>query len=351
VSDDVRAAQHNAVDLPRLRDRLVDSLENGAVAITLEHTDAPLRLPLMAGPLGPRRMRIPQWCSLLLATARTAPLYYVTREITELTQQAAAAMPFYRVYADRIPSTTGIVVFGDTVIDVPEEHLAPGERVMINAFMWLPVSDTGDGPGVACVTWQDTDVLLAHQPELHLSGPQRAYTDRVMRSRYGPLAYHDEYLLPFGDRPYGIAADRPVANTATATVLCTWALMNQRLTHVRDEPLPRAVRKAAQRAGRPEPAVRIVELRTRTTRRAPEDVDPQQRDPDAPARVYTKRWVVQGYGYWRDTWYPSRQRHEQQFVHVPSYVKGPEGAPLVGGERVNVLRHGDAAALRKETSA
>ena len=38
---------------------------------------------------------------------------------------------------------------------------------------------------------------------------------------------------------------------------------------------------------------------------------------------------MQGYGYWRDTWYPSKGRHEQQWVEVDSYVKGPEGAPWV----------------------
>lgn len=350
MSDDVRVAQHKAVDVPRLRDQWVESLENGAVRIMLEHTDAPLRLPFIPGPFGSRRMNPAQWSNLLLKTARTAPLYYVTPQITELTRQASAAMPYYRLYSDTPPSPTGIVVFGDYVVDVPPEALLPGGRVMINAGMWLPIDDTGDGPGLMAVTLQDTNVMLAHQPELHLSGAARRRATEVMRSRLGPLAYHDEYSLPYGDNPYGVSSAIKVQNTATAMFLCTWALMGQRLTEVRDEPLPRSVRKKAQRAGRPEPVVRTVDLRTRTTKRAPGDVDPQQRDPDAPARVYTKRWVVQGYGYWRDTWYPSRQRHEQQFVHVPSYVKGPEGAPLVGGERVNVLRHGDAAALRKEVS-
>lgn len=38
------------------------------------------------------------------------------------------------------------------------------------------------------------------------------------------------------------------------------------------------------------------------------------------ARTYDKQWPVKGYGYWRNTWYPSKQEHRQQFVYVPSWV-------------------------------
>lgn len=48
---------------------------------------------------------------------------------------------------------------------------------------------------------------------------------------------------------------------------------------------------------------------------------------------YSTRWVVSG--HWRQHWYPRLEIHRPMWISP--YVKGPEDAPLKGGERVNVL--------------
>lgn len=341
----VRAARHRAVDVPALRDRLLEGWrDRGHLRqLLLAHPSTQMNLPtyLRDEAAGVNRQwTLDEWITWLVERVAAAELFYVTPDMTELITQASQAAPSYEVYRDRLPAETGLVVFGQPFCEVPPERLAPGQRVELNAFLWATVPDVGGGvsgpqPGVMVVTLQDTEVLLLTQPWDGSDGTaaQLQQIITAMRSGLGPLAYHEEYPMPFGDTPWGEPAGLPVNNAAVAAAFTTWILMGQRIATVEQEVLPRHVRKRAARAGRPEPKVRTVDMRR--TGRAQQE---QEQQPGTDPRKYTKRWVVKGYGYWRNTWYPSRERHELQYVHVPSYVKGPDGAPLVGGERVNVLR-------------
>lgn len=342
----VQAARHRAVDVPALRDRLLGAWKAGMLRELLEaHPGTQMHMPVH------RRNEakgvnalwtVAEWERWLLKRLPEAELFYVTQDMTELVTQAANAAPSYEVYHDRLPAEVGFVVYGKPFCEVPASELAPGQRVELNAAFWAPVPDVGGGesgpaPGLMCVTLQDSDVLLWTQPMDHLHASASAVRRVVERLRqaYGPLAYHEEYPLPFGDTPWGSEPGKPVKNAAIAALFTTWILMGQRITTVQKEPMPKYLRKQAQRDGRPEPTVRTVTLRQASRGRVADD---QQEQPGQPSRRYTVRWPVKGYGYWRNTWYPSRERHELQYVHVPTYMKGPEGAPLVGGERVNVLR-------------
>lgn len=340
---DIRPEIHTAADIPDLRDRLLRGWRAGGLRLVLTETDAPMHMPLTGSGSLRRPLTIDEWCALVMHHLDRAPLYHVTAEMTHLVVQASEAMPHYQVHEDKLPSPSGLVVFGDTMCDVPTAVLPPGQRVLVNAALWFPVAETGGGPGVMVVTLQDTGVLLTTQP-LGFSGHELRRVVDDMRASMGALAYHEEYPLPYGGDPYpdvralveGQSPDGPVRvrNQAVAAMICTWTLMGQRITRTETEQLPRALKRRYAREGRPEPVVRTTTLR----RTGAAVQDTQERAPGASGRVYTKQWVVSGYGYWRNTWYPSRERHEQQFVVVPSYLKGPEGAPMVGGERVNVLR-------------
>ncbi len=341
--EDIQPEIHTAADVPDLREHLVRGWREGALRLILGQTTAPMHLPMTGRGAVRREMTKAEWCTLALHHAERAPLYHVTRQMTELVVQAAQAVPYYQVHADQLPSDSGLVVFGDTMCDVPRERLHPGQRVLINAALWFTVADTGDGPGVMVVTLQDTGVLLHTQP-MGWTDHERRTVVVDMQTQMGSLSYHDEYPMPFGSTPWTgsrpdldeLPADGPVRvrNQAVAAMICTWTMMGQRITTTQDEKLPRALTRRYAREGRPEPAVRTTTLR----RKASAHQDTQERAPGASGRVYTKQWVVSEYAYWRNTWYPSKERHQQQLVLVPSYVKGPEGAPMVGGERVNVLR-------------
>lgn len=51
-------------------------------------------------------------------------------------------------------------------------------------------------------------------------------------------------------------------------------------------------------------------------------------------REYRHRWIVRG--HWRNQYYPSRNDHRP--IWIDPHLAGPEDKPLLGGERVNVLR-------------
>jgi hypothetical protein len=117
--------------------------------------------------------------------------------------------------------------------------------------------------------------------------------------------------------------------TLATTLAAAWHLMYQpALSDRTAAEVDKGVRRSYARAGRPAAEVTVIDLRTLYR-----PGDPGH-EPDTEAGRYSHRWVVRG--YWRDTWYPSAGEHRKQWV--PSHVKGPDEAPLLVRERVNVWR-------------
>lgn len=345
---DTRARHWRPRDVPKLRDALLKAWESELLLEILAATaDDRMHLPVSARHIDTgmaecwSRM---DWRNCLVEQLPSVEMFYVDADTTELVAQAAAAKPRYQLWEDKLPADAGLIVFEHPYCVVPAEVLEPGQRVELVAALWFKVDDTGIGgggnpaPGVMLVTLQDTDVLLWTQPIGDVVGTRAEAQRAIQRliADHGPLSYHEEYPLPFGDRPWG--EDTPeigIKNTAVGAALTAWILMDQRMTEVREEPPPRHQVERAAKTGRPRPkGVRVVTMRAPARRANPR----QQRREGEASRTYTVRWPVTGYGYWRNTWYPSRGRHEEQFIEVPGYIKGPEGAPLINAERVNVLR-------------
>lgn len=115
-----------------------------------------------------------------------------------------------------------------------------------------------------------------------------------------------------------------VAALASAWLLMQQPLLIDRTRERADKPTARAY----ARDGLPAPEVTVVDLRRQYT--------PQDRDADAGSgRHYKHRWIVSG--HWRNQAHgPGMSLRRQTWV--PSYVKGPEGAPLLSTEKVNVWR-------------
>lgn len=320
-----------AGNVPRVRDALVEHWGRSLAWVLSQHPGK-LYFPFHRDRLGPdgypASWTVGEWVDQLRRWLTEAELFYVTADMSTVVRQAAHAMPTYQVYPDVLPAKVGFVVFGDTVclVDDTCPEMEPGERCEIRAMLWGPVEETSSGPGVMLVTLQDSDIMVGTRPKL-AEMPREVVATAIS----SPVAYHEEYPLPYGNRPWG-EADRPVHNTAVAAAMSAWIMMGQKITSEATERAPRALRRQYEREGRPEPTVRTVTLRQASK-------PAQERQPgQESSRVYRHRWVVGEYGYWRNTWYPSAEEHRLQYVYVPAYVKGPQDAPMIGGERVNVLR-------------
>ncbi|GAA1008499.1 hypothetical protein ACFQWA_11840 [Streptomyces thermogriseus] len=251
----------------------------------------------------------------LVTHLRAADLYWISDDMTALSVHAGEQLAAARwATADR-PSPIGLAVFdgGLGMADV-----APGIHAPVQALAW------GPGPGSTLIVWHllDGPELLSALPGADVSGVP-------------PLLAVREDRLPVTDEPVSLD-DLPAhkgmrpSRTIVAALAAAWHLMQQPQLADRTMREPsRADARALRRAALPDDGVTLVTLRRQYT--------PTDRDPDAgtDGRRYRHRWVVSG--HWRNQPYgPGRSKRRQTWI--PSYVKGPEGAPLLVTEKVNVWR-------------
>lgn len=252
----------------------------------------------------------------LMAThLRAADLYWISDDMTALAMHAGEQLAAARwATADR-PSPIGLAVFdgGLGMVDV-----APGVNAPVQALAW------GPGPDSTLIVWH-----LMNGPELFAGLPG------VNVSRVPQLLAVREVRLPVTADPVSLddlpAREGLRPNRAiTAALAASWHLMQQPQLADRMVQEPgRADARSLRRAGMPDAGVTLVALRRQYT--------PADRNPDAGSdgRRYRHRWVVSG--HWRNQAHgPGRSLRRQTWV--PSYVKGPEGAPLLSTEKVNVWR-------------
>jgi hypothetical protein len=81
----------------------------------------------------------------------------------------------------------------------------------------------------------------------------------------------------------------------------------------------RGLRRRMEKAGarRPDPLVRVVQLRKHKHAYTHSDGDQEQVD-------WSCRWLVQG--HWRNQWYSSKQIHQP--IWIAPFIKGPDDKPL-----------------------
>lgn len=234
-----------------------------------------------------------------------------TSDMAALATAAGRSLEQVDLCAENRPSGTGLLVMDGGVGRVPYED---GLCIPIDAVSWGP----SDG-GLMVTLW-----LARYQIEQAAA----ATGNTLMSENVAPLVPMVWGSIP--TRPYPVAEVCEEMRTIVATMAAAWHLMRQpTLTDRQRLPADRNVRRAYARAGRPEPEVTIVDLRAlyRPT-------DPDHK-PDVEPGRYSHRWVVRG--HWRDQAH-GPERSLRKRIWIPDYLKGPDGAPLLVRERVNVWR-------------
>ncbi len=244
----------------------------------------------------------------------TADMYWVTDDMTRVALDASQDLPEWSPVAVQ-PSPWGMLYWAGLLPEIhpfPREH--PDATLPLAGVLW------GREAGRIAVNLLTTAAAAA---ALGDKLGQRVIVEDT--PPLGPLGY---FTLPLEGHP--VPEDNTVDEAVGITALlgATWTLMQQPTIAERREVRPgrRDVEDVLRLEGS-RPLVSAVSLRPmRTVRPGSED---------APSgRHLTVRHVVRG--HWRQQYHPSDHSHRPKWI--PSYLKGPEGAPLHLTQQVMVWR-------------
>lgn len=313
------------VDLPSIRERTAEHVaRTGYTAYENAINDGRQHLR----PMGQTPYAAAHLAAAEVQRLQGADLFYVTAPMTELAIAAGASLPAFTLMPEDLPSMNGLLYFEKPIAVVDYAQYIENEGCSpIVAVTWSEW--TGANPkwvrGGVWMTWYaDRDGMLDHAVRRGII--TRANADDF-RSGVGPLLIDNESASPFSPEPLpnedGTWGNEGGANTTygwLATLKAAWLLMQQPMARVEDAVHDRAARRRAQREGKTPPRVRIIHLRR-----------PPGASHGGGGREYHHQWVVRG--HWRQQWYASREVHRP--VWIAPHVKGPEDAPLIGGEKVH----------------
>jgi hypothetical protein len=244
-----------------------------------------------------------------------AVLFYVSAEMTDLTMAAATSLPFFDLNREDLPAEQGFIVFAKPVARYSNEG-KPDAKV--RACCWEVI----DGTSLWLTFYTDWHTWLEDCRSAGVFRPD-SLNDCLRNDHWlyfetfviSPLSGHQEVEGEWEE-------DAREVGSLDSAVRAAWLLMQQPLAETSDVLPDRAARKRLRRAGTEPAPVRVIGLRR------PKGASDKGDGP----RDYQHQWIVRG--HWRQQWYPKRQVHRP--VWIAPHVKGPDGAPMLGGEKVNV---------------
>jgi hypothetical protein len=247
-----------------------------------------------------------------------ADLYFVSPEMAELALEASRSLPLFRADPQDFPSEIGLLFF--------------------NGGMQIPWND--DFCSVHAISWQ-AGLSSAHyavyidvRSALDALGGESA-KNALAHLRAMGASTNDIWFLDINRGLLGFHTDsengeqqeldalsgHPLGTSAYLLLRSALLMMQQPFAAITDATYDRAARRRLEKLGQEPPRVRVITLRRPKSSNDHGDSD----------REYHHQWIVRG--HWRQQYYPSRGVHRP--VWIAPHVKGPEGAPMLGGEKVH----------------
>ncbi|MEU9947059.1 hypothetical protein [Streptomyces sp. NPDC047939] len=251
----------------------------------------------------------------LAAHLDVADMFWIQQDMAALSMHAGEQLAAARwATADR-PAPCGLLYWQDGI-----GHMdAQGVQIPVEACVWGPYEGE-------MLLW-----LLMSRDRLVAETRQRGHPFDIVEDAVPPLIPIYGATLPVTTDPASMAdLDPGLPQPVVAALASAWLLMQQPLLIDRTrERADKPTARAYARDGLPTPDVTVVDLRRQYT--------PQDRDPNAGSdqRTYRNRWIVSG--HWRNQAY-GKERALRRQTWVPAHMKGPDGAPLLSTEKVNVWR-------------
>jgi hypothetical protein len=294
--------------LPRWRDTVRKAWEPGA-PFTVS-TDAMKSLDVGAHDF------VPRW---EYATLGDAQLWYVGAAMCDLLDGAAPGLPPTELTASVMPDECGFVLFEAPLAGIDAN--GSGNAVSVGAYLWgrarWRTPQGKERPVLGVTIYGPSGGLLAHE------------VSPVMMIPLGGL------IWPFGESCDFVAFDGGARDESMQEdrrrLLALWLLSAQPsltsnvLAHQSQVTSKAKAKRLAAGKARRDPPVRVLQLR-------------RQPKPDAGAperteggRTFRHRWTVSG--HWRNQAFgPAYSKRRPTYINP--YLKGPDNAPLLKGERV-----------------
>lgn len=279
------------------------------------------------------------WTGLDLARTEADRLdrsetFYISPEMTQYAEVAARSGFLPQPLKDTdLPMPHGFAFFDRELMFeggvAPDKDGAKAFRMPIKAVLWRPSVITVNA-------WPHGERLLGINLSFYatretIEREERAagtYDPSVQRP---PLVLVNTHGWPFdvdwlGKTDGGDPGPLDAIAQARRYMAAFWALVQQEIV-VFHEPQPndRHTRKQALREkfrGNPD-QIRVITLRRKTNRTV-------ERDPDAPHRDFTHRFIRRA--HWRQQWYPSLKIHRQ--IWIDQTIVGDDDLPLLVKDRV-----------------
>jgi hypothetical protein len=271
------------------------------------------------------------------AVCEEGQLIYVTADLIDVVEQAAAATPDdLTLTLDDLPAPSGLVVLARPIFGTDAGPERPGESIRVDGLMWgtakLPPADldwlnpgvvfTEDALSVGSLRWVEAD----HGDQLAAVMSHGTEMTRTHLPAWMPMGRSD---WPYGTPiPYRHRHDIPDPSLSSMVedrrfMAALFAVLNQRRLVATEVVAPsRQVRRQAERKGRRHPDVVVVHLRR----------NEYSTEPIGEGRTVGVRFPVRPF-YRRQPVGP-RAEGRRKIVLVPGHWRGPEGAPVVHAERV-----------------
>jgi len=298
------------VDLPELRADIVRQRDAiGPAGIASLHTEQ--NLARVAPGLSSIDIAARETTKIVMAD-----LFHVSESMTQLAIASAATLPPFASDALDYPSAIGFMFF-DGGIPVSWGKMP----CRVHAASWQLL-----GTGAMVAFFLDMQSVLSE-----MNSTDAARQLRELGASPNGLWYNDVVRLYAGfnagvsDHEAGqLRQESGLSSAALPVLRAAMLLMQQPLAALSVVEPDRAATKRLRRAGQEPKPVRVIELRR--PKRAEGTGDG--------SREYHHSWIVRG--HWRQHWYPVRQVHRP--LWIAPHIKGPEDAPLIGGEKVYALK-------------
>ena len=245
----------------------------------------------------------------------TAQLWWVESEACALVAEAAPTLPGdVPLDMQSLPTPCGLAVFAEDIPGTDSDPNVPGKVIWVSAVMWTP----SILPPVLGVKREGLSLFLFSRFPMDERGTLMAYVGRTDWVNGWRIEQ------PIVDNPHGMV---PTTLASMAEdrrlVQSLWTLANTPVvTHVFDHYPPRFIRRRAEREGT-NPIVRVM------TMRGPSGNSTLVGSPGT--TEWKHQWIVRPHWVWQPY---GKGRTQRRLILRGPYRKGPEDAPLLGGERV-----------------